>query len=57
MSDTLSARGLVLGLIESGLLSSSMVSLAYLEPLFVSSTFPGVESYLLAVTCADGGEV
>ena len=57
MSDTLSARGLVLGLIESGLLSSSMVSLAYTEPLFVSSLFPGVESYLLAVTCAVGGEV
>ena len=57
MSDTLSARGLVLGLIESGLLSSSMVSLAYTEPLFVSSMFPGVESYLLAVACAAGGEV
>ena len=57
MSDTLSTRGLALGFMESGLLSSSLVSLTCREARFVSSMLPGVASYLVAETCADGGEV
>ena len=59
MSDTLSARGLALCFVSSGLLSSSLVSLAYREARFVSSMLPGVASYLIAVAiaCAAGGEV
>ena len=57
MSDTLSARGLALCFVSSGLLSSSLVSLTCKEARFVSSMLPGVASYLIAEACADGGEV
>lgn len=56
MSDTLSTRGLVVGFLESGLLSSSLASLSSCRAArFVSSPMvPGDDSYLIAVMVYPG---